>query len=152
MRYSFLAPALIMAFILSACDSGPNSGRGFSLPQGSVEDGRTTFVELQCHACHSVDAIEHLAGIADPEINVRLGGPVTMIKTYGDLVTSIINPSHKITRRYSAEMVEASEGESKMTAYNDVLTVTQLVDLVTFLESQYTLVPINRTVYPVYRY
>lgn len=151
MKPILLLPALVIALSLSACDVGPNSGRGFSLPEGSVADGRATFVELECNACHSIDTIERLAATEYPAIDVRLGGPVTSIKTYGDLVTSVINPSHRVTRRYSTERVETESGESRMRNYNDVMTVQQLVDLVTFLESNYTLIRYDRTVYPVYR-
>jgi len=151
MRYVSLLMALLLSLSLAACDVGPNSGRGFSLPEGSIENGRTTFVELECNACHSIDTIERLAATEYPTINVRLGGPVTTIKTYGDLVTSVINPSHRVTRRYSTQVVETETGESRMPNYNDVMTVQQLVDLVTFLESNYTLIRYDRTVYPIYR-
>ena len=151
MRLIFILPGLLMALSLTACDVGPNSGRGFSLPEGDISSGRATFLELQCNACHSIDTIERLAATEYPAINVRLGGPVTAIKTYGDLVTSVINPSHKITRRYGSERVETESGESRMTNYNDVMTVQQLVDLVTFLETNYTLIRYDRTVYPIYR-
>ena len=150
MRRALLAPLFLTVF-LSGCDFGPNSGRGFSLPEGDIDRGRSTFVELQCNACHSVDTIERLAATEYPTLNVRLGGPVTAIKTYGDLVTSIINPSHKITRSYGAQKVETVDGQSKMKNYNDVMTVQQLVDLVTFLENNYTVIQFNRTIYPVYR-
>jgi len=151
MRYCSLLLGLFMSLTLVACDVGPNSGRGFSLPEGDIASGRSVFVELECNACHSIDTIERLAATEYPTINVRLGGPVTSIKTYGDLVTSVINPSHRVTRRYSTEMVETESGESRMRNYNDVMTVQQLVDLVTFLESNYTLIRYDKTVYPVYR-
>jgi len=80
-----------------------------------------------------------------------LGGQTTVIKTYGDLVTSVINPSHKIFRRHSKQKVSTEEGGSKMITYNEVMTVQQLVDLVTYLESNYEIVPANRTEYARYR-
>lgn len=150
MKQVFLTPLLMLFFLLAACDIGPNSGRGFSLPEGSAERGRATFVELECNACHSVGDIEHISGGAD-DIHLKLGGQTTVIKTYGDLVTSVINPSHKIIQRYSKQKVFTEEGESKMVAYNDVMTVQQLVDLVTYLESHYEVVPAYRTEYATYR-
>jgi sulfur-oxidizing protein SoxX len=39
-----------------------------------------------------------------------------------------------------------------MTIYNDVMTVTELVNLVTFLQSNYELVPYQRTNYQFYGY
>ena len=151
MRRIFLTPLFLLFLFLASCDFGPNSGRGFSLPQGSFEAGRATFVELDCNACHSVGDIEHIAGNESPDINVKLGGPVTAVKTYGDLVTSIINPSHKISRRNNKQGFATEDNESKMVAYNEVMTVQQLVDLVSYLESNYKVVPVNRTTYPRYR-
>jgi len=151
MKQIFLTPLVLLFLILASCDFGPNSGRGFSLPEGSVDAGRATFVELGCNSCHSVGDIERVAGREGPDINVMLGGPVNSVKTYGDLVTSVINPSHKISRRHKDQGLATEDNESKMLIYNDVMTVQQLVDLVTWLESNYTLIPIRRTTYPRYR-
>ncbi|MGB5289904.1 MAG: hypothetical protein WBN41_00440 [Lysobacterales bacterium] len=150
MKQIFLTPLFILILLLTACDIGPNSGRGFSLPEGNVDKGRATFVELECNSCHSVGDIERISGNEGPDIDIMLGGEVTVIKTYGDLVTSVINPSHKIVRRYAKQKVVTEEGESKMIAYNEFMTVQQLVDLVTYLESNYQIVPANRTEYARY--
>lgn len=150
MRRIFLTPLFLLFLILASCDIGPNSGRGFSLPEGSVEAGRVTFVELECNSCHSVGDIERVAGREGPDINVRLGGPVSSVKTYGDLVTSVINPSHRINRHYNDQELVTGDNESKMMLYNDVMTVQQLVDLVTWLESNYEIIPVSRTTYPRY--
>lgn len=151
MKQIFLIPLFILFFLLASCDFGPNTGRGFSLPEGNVDQGRTTFVELECNACHSVGDIEHVAGREGPDINVELGGRVTAVKTYGDLVTSVINPSHKTSRRYVNQNVANEGGELKMVVYNEFMTVQQLVDLVTYLETNYEVVPPNRTEYARYR-
>ena len=34
MKQIFLIPLFILFFLLASCDFGPNSGRGFSLPEG----------------------------------------------------------------------------------------------------------------------
>jgi hypothetical protein len=151
MKQIFLTPLVLLFLILASCDIGPNSGRGFSLPEGSVEAGRVTFVELECNSCHSVGDIERVAGREGPDINVKLGGRVGSVKTYGDLVTSVINPSHRISRGYKDQELATGNNESKMVLYNDVMTVQQLVDLVTWLESNYEIIPVSRTTYPRYR-
>jgi len=151
MKQIFLTPLVLLFLILASCDIGPNSGRGFSLPEGSVEAGRATFVELECNSCHSVGDIERVAGREGPDINFKLGGPVGSVKTYGDLVTSVINPSHRISRGYKDQELATGNNESKMVLYNDVMTVQQLVDLVTWLESNYEIIPVSRTTYPRYR-
>ena len=150
MKQIFLIPLFILFFLLASCDFGPNSGRGFSLPEGNVDQGRTTFVELGCNACHSVGDIERVAGREGPDINVELGGRVTVVKTYGDLVTSVINPSHKTSRHYANQNVATEGGELKMVVYNEIMTVQQLVDLVTYLEGNYEVVHPNRTEYARY--
>jgi len=151
MKKIFLIPLLILFILFASCDIGPNSGRGFSLPEGSVDKGRAAFVELECDTCHSVGDIERVAGREGPDIDIKLGGQVTTIKTYGDLVTSVINPSHKTSRRFAQQNVVTEVGESKMIVYNEIMTVQQLVDLVTYLESNYQVVPASRTDYATYR-
>jgi hypothetical protein len=64
-------------------------------------------------------------------------------------VTAIINPSHRLAQGY-AESLVAQEGKSKMTVYNDVMTVSQLIDLVTFLQGKYKLWTPPPTSYPHY--
>ena len=108
----------------------------FALPPGDVEAGKTAFVELRCNSCHSVEGnIEHKP-TTDGAIHVELGGTVSRVKTYGDLVTSIINPSHKLSRGLNT-MTTTQQGTSRMPIYNEVMTVQQLVDITAFLETTY---------------
>lgn len=139
---------LVVIVALSGCMPGPTSGKGFTLPAGDVERGRTAFVELKCHACHTVDGVELPEVEAELKPVVRLGGKVPRISTYGELVTSVINPSHKLASGYSKEAVSA-DGQSRMTNYNEALTVQQLIDIVAFLQSRYELQPYEPTHYPI---
>ncbi len=143
-----LSSALVSGLL--GCGQGPKSGKGFSLPEGDIERGRETFVTLHCHACHTVSGVELPEVEPEPEIKVRLGGEVAHISTYGELLTSIVNPSHKLASGYKREDVAKDDGESKMTHYNHVMTVQQLIDLVAFLQSHYTLKPYEPTDYPLY--
>ena len=61
------------------------------------------------------------------------------------------NPSHKIAPGYEPARVQI-DGSSKMANYNDVMTVTELIDLVAFLQSKYTLREYEPTDYPLYGY
>ncbi len=106
-------------------------GRGFALPEGEIEDGKAAFVRLGCNECHHVGDIEW-AG-TDENLHVPLGGEVATQKSYGELVTSIINPSHKMSNLYAAENADVSP----MTKYNEVMFVSELVNIVTFLQSEY---------------
>jgi hypothetical protein len=150
MKHFFLIPLFILFFLLASCNFSPNSGRGFALPEGNADKGRTTFVELECNACHSVGDIKHAAAREGPDINIALGGQVTTLKTYGDLVTSVINPAYKTNRRFINRGIDTAGAELEMAVYNDKMTVQQLVDLVTYLETNYEFVPPTRTEYAVY--
>ena len=142
---------VLSLFMLSACDGGLKSGRGFTLPDGEADRGRAMFVELECNACHAIGDVEQLAtGSEEDRISVKLGGKVGSIQTYGQLVTSIINPSHRLVLRYPANQVSTENRESLMRVYNDVMTVSQLIDLVAFLQSNYELRPYERTRYRLY--
>lgn len=137
-----------VAALLAACDNGPNVGRGFSLPQGDVERGKQVFLYTGCLSCHVIDGIDSDIAI-ELEEPVRLGGKVARVKTYGELVTAVINPSHRIAEQYRARMASA-DGPSPMRNYNDILTVSQLIDLVTFLETRYELDPYQATHYTTF--
>ena len=124
--------------VLSGCDRDPMSEKGFRLPDGNAMAGRETFLYMQCNQCHTIEG-ETLPPVPGYEPYVELGGPVTRVKTYGELVTSIINPSHKLADGYAEELV-SEEGESNMYVYNGYMTVQELIDLVAFLQPFYDVV------------
>ena len=140
---------LLFAAVLVGCERDMMSEKGFALPEGDPVAGREAFVELQCFECHTVTGEEFplIPGIDPPY--VELGGRVTKVKTYGELVTSIINPSHKLAKGYAAELVSV-DGESGMPYYNHYLTVQQLNDIVMYLQPHYDVVAPNMQyrVYP----
>jgi len=149
MKSSFVLTVIFIASILAGCDTGPKSAMGFSLPDGDARHGRALFQTLQCHACHAIEGIEQLGSSAEQGISVKLGGEVSRIKTYGELVTSVINPSHRLAKGYPLEEIQ-SNGVSKMRNYNDTMTVSQLIDLVAFLQSEYKLEEHPHSAYPLY--
>jgi len=135
-----LTALLILAFALIGCDPDVRmSEQGFRLPDGDASAGREAFLYMQCHQCHSIEGetFEVLPGMDPPY--VELGGAVTRVKTYGQLVTAIINPSHQLARGYAAEVV-SEDDESKMYNYNRHMTVQELVDLVMYLQPTYDVV------------
>ena len=147
MKYSIALLTTVMLYGLIACDSGPRSPVGFLLPDGEVELGKAAFVELECNSCHSVDGVDLPPPtlIPLPSASVVLGGQVFEIRTDGYLVTSIINPSHKLASGLDKEEITTSTGESRMPDYSDIMTVRQLIDLVAFLQSRYTVVPVHQS-------
>ncbi len=133
---------------LSACER-PQSA-GFTLPEGDADRGKETFMDLGCTFCHTVDGVEGLrTDMPEPARTIVLGGEKSRVYTYGELVTSIINPSHKISQPELEDVVDAA-GKSQMVVYNDIMTVTEMTDLVTFLEANYSLEPYRPSAYPAY--
>jgi hypothetical protein len=122
---------------------------GFTLPEGSAERGREAFVSFRCFDCHDVHNVELPERADSDKAIVKLGGEVTVKKRYGDLVTGVINPSHRLAAAYSPEEGAGSR-KSPMKVYNDVMTVAQLIDIVTFLHQHYELQPYEPTTYPTY--
>lgn len=139
-----LAAMLLSIYILSslaACEPSRESVIGLHLPEGSVEDGRTAFIDLKCFRCHTVMDVDlPVSDIETPVITINLGGEVYRVKTYGELLSSIINPKHVVSMEYIRALsdVAREEGvESIMPSFNDEMTVAQMIDLVTFLDSHY---------------
>ncbi len=131
--------SLALAFGLLGCAPGPQSATGFRLPDGNATQGKEVYNYIGCQTCHSL-ASE--AAHQDVQDRMILGGEITRVKTYGDLVTSIINPSHKIAATVP-ESMKSESGTSLMEQanLNDRITVSELIDLVAFLQDQYEVVP-----------
>lgn len=147
-KYSILLLASVF-ISLTACDAGPDSPRGFSLPEGDLANGQQVFIKHQCLACHALKGVSDETVKLELEQAVQLGGESSRVNTYAELVTSIINPSHKIARSYKLSTNDDT-GVSKMRNYNDVMTVTELVDLVTYLQATYKVMPYEYTSYGRY--
>jgi mono/diheme cytochrome c family protein len=111
--------------------------RDYALPDGDVAQGQQAFSDLRCYTCHEVDGLEDELPrpTATPVTDVPLGGLAMRKPSDGELVTSIVNPSHQI---YPGEEERVmSGGQSRMANLNEVMTVQQLVDIVAFLHDRY---------------
>jgi len=144
------AVAGTLALLLTGCDPEAAQERGFRLPEGDAKAGREAFVALGCNTCHTVDGVKLPEPASKGPYNVKLGGAVNRVRSYGDLVTAIIHPAHDITRPFVSEpprepaqgdVEAAQEKKSPMPSYNHVITVQQLVDLTTFLHERYRELP-----------
>ncbi len=146
-----LLPVLALSALLSACGPSPESAAGFRLPDGDSDMGRQAFASLGCTACHQVLGDDELAYVGGGE-PVVLGGEISRVKTYGELVTSVINPSHRISPRFAARDEMPEDGGSPMAAtmLNEVMTIQQLIDLVAFLQGTYEVVPPTNNTYLYY--
>ncbi|WP_018981980.1 c-type cytochrome [Salinimonas chungwhensis] len=143
--------ACLAVVALAACSDGADSPRGFSLPEGNVEAGKQVLLNYQCIDCHQVQGLDvpedHEYRISQP---IKLGGTSSRVKTYGELVTSIINPSHKLSPRYALSLT-SRDGQSKMPSINEQLTVAELVDLTAYLQTKYKVEPYRMSEYRLYR-
>ena len=145
MKFSLLLAAGITLLSLAACRTYPDqtSDLRFPVPSGDIARGQVAFQELGCVQCHSVRGVTLPMPGATPPARVELGGELDHAKTYGDLVTSIINPEHVISERYLAQFPRPARSnvDSSPMYLNPSMKVTQLIDIVTFLNSRYTLLP-----------
>jgi L-cysteine S-thiosulfotransferase len=137
-RFLLIVAAL---FSWSACS------RGIYLPEGDAGAGRLVFSELECYQCHRVAEEDFPAPTIDPPVPVVLGSPLNR-KSRNYLAESIIAPSHRFAkppreRVYSEPLLyrqldykNIAEGsDSRMNDFNESMTVSQLVDLVAYLDS-----------------
>ena len=139
-----------IGLLIAGC-GGPKSGKGFTLPEGDTERGQAAFVALKCYSCHTVSGVKLPPAEKEEKTIVALGGTTPRIQTYGELVTSIINPSHKVAKGYAEEKADQSEKPtSNMVNNNVAMTVSQLIDLVKFLQSHYELEEFDPTPYTMY--
>ena len=142
-RFFLLAAGMALMLTTLAGCSALYSPFSFPVEEGSVAAGRQAFIDQQCHQCHTVAGVElpDLAGASEPML--ELGGEVHQVRSYAELVTSIINPNHIISENYRDQLV--IEGRVPMnspmpTPDLDNMSVRQLIDIVAFLDSRYELV------------
>jgi L-cysteine S-thiosulfotransferase len=134
---------LLVCCLQWACESGRHSAAGFRLPSGgSAQRGKAVFLALNCRQCHDVSGVpmeraEPAAAteqVGQQPVRVQLGGFTSREMTDGYLVTAIIHPSYRLAQ-YPHQLITV-DGRSRMPEQNE-LTVQELVDLVTFLQSTY---------------
>ncbi len=150
-RFSTGLVGLFALLCISACSPQRHTQSSVFLPEGDASKGEAHFAALGCVSCHVVVGAELPEPPANGPIRVRLGSRTGRTLSYGQLVTSIVNPSHRLATRYRKDEI-SEQGESLMTNFNDVMTVTQLVDLVAFLQAHYEEAERPGYKYPVYTY
>lgn len=148
-----LLGALLLASLMTACGGAAKreQERGFFLPEGDAKAGEAVFVALSCHRCHTVEGVTLPDHDLPASPAIHLGGAILRVKSYGELVTSIVHPDHQLSPQYleklSAEEKDSGNLSSPMLSYHDKMTVRQLVDLVSFLHGRYRLIQPTRDEY-----
>lgn len=141
-KYKTIIKALVALCVLSSlagCEKPPAPVKGFVLPKGDIEMGQKVFAETGCLTCHSIAKLT-LPDPAVPRVlDIPLGGKFYRVKSYGELLTSIVNPDHAVLPKHLVGLPEDAKKleNSPMPDFNDGMTVTQLIDLVEFLHSRY---------------
>jgi mono/diheme cytochrome c family protein len=113
-------------------NGGVPPGWQFGLPAGDSRAGREVFVKLECHKCHVV------RGETFPGVNkdaTTVGPDLTGMGAHHPaeyFAESILDPNAVIV---TAPGFTGPDGRSVMPDYRDTLTVTELIDLVTYLKS-----------------
>jgi hypothetical protein len=147
MKLSFplLVLSLLGVAVLSACRTYPNYANDFRFPiqDGDITRGREAFLQLGCPQCHVVSGVELPEYKGTRFISMPLGGELVFAKTYADIVTSIINPNHVISDRYLNLLPAAQRSRANTSPMymNPNMKVTELIDIVAFLNSRYSLLP-----------
>lgn len=134
--------AFVLVAVLAACSEDNPPVKGFVLPEGNVEQGKADFVVLGCPQCHTV-ADSDIQQPENPDFQVMLGGRLIQVENYGDLLTSIVNPNHRVAPQLRLnDEADSEEGPvSPMPDFTPTMTVAQLIDVVEFLHSTYTQLP-----------
>ena len=128
--------------MLVGCATHPDYASQFRFPinWGNIDNGRAAFIELQCHQCHTVSGVDLPAYAGESPLKLELGGEIQYAKTYADLVTSIINPNHVVSEKFLEIFPAGERGQVRtIMPFRKNMTVEQLIDVVTFLNSRYVL-------------
>lgn len=142
MHHIRLPLASLVLLGLISCASHPDYATQFRFPieWGSIAEGQATFVDLGCNQCHTVNGVELAVYAGESPVTLELGGSVAYVKTYADLVTSLINPNHVVSDEYLDTLPRNERsGATTVMPLQDQMTVAQLIDVVTFLNSRYVL-------------
>lgn len=132
--------SLFLLFALSACNRESPPVKGFILPQGDVASGEQVFVKYGCHGCHTIPGVDLPEIDPAPTVVLAIGGEVYQVKNYGELLTSVINPTHVVSQEYITKLDNAQQAGAgtPMPFYGDIMTITEMIDLVAFLHAQYS--------------
>jgi hypothetical protein len=134
MRCKVPALTLFLIVTISSCaekaPEQPYQPRSNFLSSGDPIAGRRTFLELKCQTCHRVAGDEF-----DLQVQVTAGPQIGSAQAAqsADLIAgSIAAPSHTISREPGAWQRPDGLG---MRDFSRVITVRQLIDLVSYIQS-----------------
>jgi mono/diheme cytochrome c family protein len=126
-------------WLVGLAGAGAQEGPGASVvPAGDPARGEQIFLEKQCFRCHTLEG-KRLPDFDLPaSLKLHLGGETHRSWSRDAFAQAIMNPEHVVAPAYQAAMLGGSDpkaaGETPMPNFNRELTVSELIDLATFLD------------------
>lgn len=137
MKTSAVLGSLLVAGLFAGCEPPRSSPAGFALPPGDPQAGREAFIGFECVKCHWVAGDDGLpAPTVSPPVPILIGGEVRNLPTDGRIVTAIINPSHDLGPSFKRGLTTEG-GKSRMPSHNHIMTIQQMIDIVSYVQSRY---------------
>ena len=107
------------------------------VPQGKAGLGKKIFVEKGCYKCHTVKDTELPKIEVDPTYAIPLGEQDHAGWTRDQYGAAIMNPNHTVAEEYRILMMTLGDHfkaeNSPMPSFNEFLTISDLINLATFL-------------------
>jgi len=124
---------LLTLFLTASAFAGDPS----IVPAGDPVRGEQLFVERSCFRCHTVEKAE-LPDVDIPaSLKIHLAGENQKQWTRDAYAQAIMNPEHVVAPQYQTLMQASGDPkaakETPMPNFNRELTVSELIDLATFL-------------------
>lgn len=138
-HWKFL-PAMVVLMALTACSGDDTPVKGFVMPAGDVAQGEQVFMDFKCYACHTIPGKEFPETDSKLPFSVVIGGEVLNVSNHGELLTAVVNPDQSICMSYRVRMERAGKEVhlTPMPYRGEEMTVAELIDLIAFLNAQYT--------------
>jgi len=113
--------------------------RSLIVPKGDASVGLTTFIDKGCYKCHLTGDVKLPKLEVEPKLSIQLGGNERSNWTRDRFAEAIMNPNHAVAPEYHLAKIISGDKfgaeNSPMLDFNDVLTLKDLINLTTFLDS-----------------
>jgi len=133
----YLKAAVLLSFTLTFSLTAADEAQ--VIPEGKVNAGKTLFVEKGCYKCHTADDITLPQSGLSQELFIELGVKKHEGWSRDSFARSILNPNHTVSEEYRKVMITLGDKlkaeNSPMPGFNDILSVSDLIHLTTFLDS-----------------
>lgn len=132
--FAVLLPVILFfAVSLLAEDS-----KSLTFPVGKADVGKSLFVKHGCHQCHSAGATKLPKVDLEPRLVIELGDRAHEKWTRDDFAQAVMAPDHLVAEEYRIAMMRLGDNlkaeNSPMPKFSDLLLVSELIDLVSFLD------------------